>query len=684
MSDLIKIFSFGAPYLKKYWFRLVAGILLGVLFGLSNATFVVATKALVERLTPKTKDTISVPTNGVTTISVATVTNHADELVLSNSQPALLLSNSYSVRVKIDPHVTQTTLTSGADESIEKAKKKFKLLSKITAAFSSAIDPWLPSLDHSITVRQIIGGFLFLPILIAFRGFIGYLSSYCLAWVSERVIRDLRLDLLTKLNSLSLDYFNRATIGELLARVNGDTGALYRCLSLGFSDLIKEPITIVSILGTLFWMNWKLTLMALVFTPLTLIPIRVLGKKVRRSITSTMTAGMSQDSLLVESFTSIRVVKAFCLEKLQLSRFEKIYSDLVRIGMKSVQARELVNPIVETISALGLGIVILFIFVYHVPIGDLMGFLIGVTTMYAPIKKLGNIHVYFQQAGVGANRLVEIFKEQPSVQEKPDAKPLPQFARELKFENVGFAYPARGAQPKNKKEKPVLQNFSLTIPRGMKLGIAGESGSGKSTLINLVFRFYDPTTGRILIDGVDLRDVSVFDLRQQMALVSQEVVIFDQSVADNIACGKEGATRQEIEAAAKAASVHNFIVGLPQGYDTRVGERGTTLSGGQRQRIAIARAFIRNAPILVLDEATAALDSQAEAKVQAAIDRLAENRTVICIAHRLSTLASMDRILVLKDGVVVEQGTFAELVAMDGVFADMARKQGISSPPATA
>jgi subfamily B ATP-binding cassette protein MsbA len=217
----------------------------------------------------------------------------------------------------------------------------------------------------------------------------------------------------------------------------------------------------------------------------------------------------------------------------------------------------------------------------------------------------------------------------------------------------------------------------LTIPRGLKLGVAGESGSGKTTLLNLIFRFYDPTSGRVTIDGIDLRDVAVRDLRALMALVSQEVVLFDQTVAENIACGKPGATRAEVEAAARAAFAHEFICQLPQGYDTRVGERGTTLSGGQRQRLAIARAFVRDAPILVLDEATAALDSKAEAEVQAALDRLAEHRTVICVAHRLSTLSSMDRIIVLRDGRLIEEGSFEKLLQAGGAFAEMAARQGI-------
>lgn len=670
MSNLLQIFRFGWPYMRRYWHRLVAGILLGILFGASNASFVLATRAIVDRLTPKSNDTVIVPENKPLNLGIVGMTNLGTNLPLSieNGNPHLNVSNVAIIRFLVDSNATTVSLASS--ESGAQKKGKLQFLNTLAAKIYSAVDPWLPARDSKPTWQRMLGGFLLLPLMIAFRGYIGYLGSYCMSWVSERVIRDLRLDLLKKLNSLSLDYFNRATIGELLARVNGDTGALYRCMSLGFSDLIKEPISVVAILCALFWMNWKLTLMAIIFMPMTLVPIRILGKKVRRAVTSSLTAGMTQDSLLVEVFSSIRVVKAYCLEKTQLARFGDIYDRLVRIGMKSVQARDLVNPTVETISACGLGVVILFIFYYDVSIPDLMGFLIGVTAMYTPIKKLGNLHIYFQQASVGAQRLVDLFKQEPTVKENPNAKPLPQFSREIRFENVSFGY---------RDERPVLRNVNLTLPRGQKLGIAGESGSGKSTLVNLALRFYDPTEGRITIDGQDFRDVKVNDLRQQMALVSQEIVIFDQTAAANIACGREGATIEEVHAAARSAQAHKFISELPGGYDERLGERGQNLSVGQRQRISIARAFVRNAPILVLDEATAPLDAKTEAEVQADIDRLAEHRTVICIAHRLSTLANMDRVIVLQDGQIVEDDTFVNLVRANGIFADMARRQGIKA-----
>jgi subfamily B ATP-binding cassette protein MsbA len=318
---------------------------------------------------------------------------------------------------------------------------------------------------------------------------------------------------------------------------------------------------------------------------------------------------------------------------------------------------------------LGMGLLILYIIHKQLQLGDVVGYFTGMIFFYTSIKKLAGMHVMFQQTRIGVERLASIMTEQPSIKEDPQARPVTGFHSALRFENVTFAYGSI----------PVLQDIGLEIKCGQKLGVAGESGSGKSTLVNLVLRFYDPTAGSIQIDGLDLRQARIGDVRSQMALVSQEIVLFNETVADNIAYGKPGATRAEIETAAKAAFAHDFILQLPKGYETFIGEKGVTLSGGQRQRLAIARAFVRNAPLLVLDEATASLDSQAEAEVQAAIDRLEENRTVICVAHRLSTLTKMDRIIVLTAGRIVEQGTFNELLRQNGVFAAMARKQGIDT-----
>ena len=609
MNDLVRVFRFGWPYFRRYWSRLTAGILLGVLFGLSNASFVWATKTLITRMSPE-----------------------PSARKIDKPQPS-----AGALKVRLEER---------------------------TQAW---VDPWLPSASRPVDWRQVLGGVLFFPLLVAIRGFVGYLSSYCMAWVSERVVNDLRVDVLKKLTGLSLDFFNRSTLGDLLTRVNGDTLSLQRCLSLGFSDLIKEPITIVGILAALCLIDWRLTLGAMIFFPVCVVPIIVLGRKARRASKATVDVNVTQASLLVEMLSGIRVVKAFGMEAQQVERFRKLSRDLVHYGMKGIRAREQINPIIETVSMIGFGLLIVYVAYQHRNIGDMVGFLTGLVFFYTPVKKLAGLHVLFEQTSVGVGRLMHILTEQPSVRESPQAKPLSRFTSAIEFQGLSFSY----------GKQPVLRDIDLKISRGMKLGVAGESGSGKSTLVNLLFRFYDPTAGAIRIDGVDLREMSVRDLRQLMALVSQETVLFDLTVAENIACGKPGATRAEIEFAARAAYAHDFIMDLPEGYDSRIGERGVTLSGGQRQRLCIARAFVRDAPILVLDEATAALDSQAEAEVQDAIERLEENRTVICVAHRLSTLAAMDRILVLSQGRIVEQGGFGELLRAGGAFAAMAKRQAI-------
>lgn len=616
---LADIIRFGAPYLRRYRLALAAGVLFAALFGLSNGTLVWGTKTILERFHP--------------------------------------------------PPAEQTS----SDGQPRKASLKTK-----THQF---VDPWLPRVGRAIDARQIVGGLLFLPAIVGLRGLSQFLSATSMASVSERVVNDLRGDVLVKLQSLSLDYFNRSTMGDLLQRINGDTAALNRCLSVGFRDAVKEPFTMLGIIIALCAIDWKLTLCAIAVTPLCLIPISALGARARAAGARGVKANISQSSLLVEMLSGIRVVKALNLEQEQTSRFRTLSKELIGATLKSVRAREQINPIIETFSMFGLGLLIIYVFFSGRTTPEMVAFLSGMILFFTPVKKLASLHLLLQESKIGVTRLAQVLAEQPSVKESAHALSLTEFSRAIRFRGVSFAY----------ETQVVLDDVDLEIPRGAKIGIAGDNGSGKSTLLNLLLRFYDPTDGTVEIDGVDLRNVRVSDLRNLIGLVNQEVVIFDQSVADNIGCAKPGATKAEIEAAARAAGCHDFILQLPNQYKTRVGERGVRLSGGQRQRVSIARAFVRDAPIIVLDEATASLDARAEADIQTTVDQLEEHRTVICVAHRLSTLAAMDRIIVLSAGRIIEEGTFNELLSAGGTFARMARQQGLASrqrdraaPPAAA
>jgi ABC-type multidrug transport system fused ATPase/permease subunit len=617
------VFGFAVKYMRPYWRRLAIGIVLGCVCGLTASTFMAATRTMINRLDPQ-----------------------------SVEKPAP------STKAKATPG--QVQLASGLKEKFVQWK----------AQAYEIVDPWLPRAGLKLDWRQIMGGLIFLPLLAMVRGVTDYWSNYCMGWVSERVVNDLRCDILTKLTSLSLDYFNRSTTGDMLTRMNADTVNLHRAMRQATGDLIKESFTMISVLVFLFFVDPKLTLFVLVFVPVVVLPLFVLGKKARRASREGRKANVGQSSLLHEALTGIRVLKAFNLEARQNERFRDFSKKLIHHSMKGIQAKEMASPLIELIASLGLGALVIYLFWSRQSIGDLVTFIVGVALFFNPVKKLAAVHILFEQASAGVERIVELLREKPSVMDPAHPKPLKSFGKEIRFENVDFSYGSA----------PVLRGVHLRIPRGFKVGIAGESGSGKSTLVNLLFRFYDVTGGTIKIDGLDVREVSFADLREHMALVSQDVFVFRTSVAENIGAGKIGATRAEIEAAARAANAHEFIMALEHGYDTVIGERGMTLSGGQRARLAIARAFVRNAPILVLDEATASLDSQTELEVQKEIDRLEENRTVISVAHRLSTLSGMDHIIVLSKGRIVEQGTFEDLVRAGGTFSSMAARQGIFAP----
>ncbi len=632
MARVFLIFRFSWPYVRGYRWRLYGAILAGVMFGVSNAGVLWLTRTVIERL--------------------GAGESAAERAVVSGAEP---LSEASFVKRSFPR-------AASALESVA---------ASVGDAVSGVVDRWFPKAGDPVTVFQLLGALLGLPLLVSIRSGGEYLSAYWMSWVGERVVNDLRVEVLEKLSQLSLSYFNRAKMGDMITRINGDTLMLQQCISHGVRHSVTDPVTIVAVFLTLVFIDWQMMLGAVVLLPVCLLPVVIFGRKARRASAERVKAGVTQSSLIVEMLSAIRVVKAFALEEREVRRFRRLSRQFFGHTMKGVRSQEIVGPIIETASMVAVGALIVFVAHTERRVSDLMVFFLGLIMFYMPVKKLARLHVLFEQTSVGVGRLRGILAERPEVQDSPRAVSVRGFTESIRFENVSFAY----------RERPVLQEVDLTIPRGLKLGIAGESGSGKSTLIHLLFRFFDPTAGAVRFDGADLRELKIQDCRKLLALVSQDVVVFDQSVAENIRCGRLDATREEIVEAARQAHAADFIGKLEAGFETRLGERGVSLSGGQRQRIAIARAFVRNAPILVLDEATAALDAKSEAEVQAAIDALAANRTVICIAHRLSTLQVMDEIVVLEEGRIAERGSYPSLLSQGGIFAGMARRQGIEARP---
>ncbi|MFM8357403.1 MAG: ABC transporter ATP-binding protein, partial [Verrucomicrobiota bacterium] len=492
MNHLRDILRFALPYLRPYWTRIVLGVALGIIFGTSNAAVVWGAKVLIERLSP--------PSEALAAVSA---------------------------------------LSTGGGQTAGLARQ----VASVDQVLRGFLDPWLPLAGRPPDLRQIAGGLFLLPLLMSLRGFLNYLSSYFLGWAGERVVNAIRLDVMRKFTRLSIDFFNRAKLGDLLTSMNADVAQLQRALAVGVSDLVKEPVTILSVAVLLLAINWQLTLFVMVFLPLCIVPVSILGRKVRRAARASVQAVTEQSSQLIEALSGMRVVKAFNLEDRQFERFQELSRQLVHHAMKGLQARELSNPLIEAVSALGIGILITFIYLKGIQFADMVTFLLGVVSFYTPVRRLAALHVIFTQASVSVDRLVAVLREQPTVQDPPRPRSLPAFQRDLRFEHVSFRY----------TDRDVLRDFQLVIPRGQRLGVAGESGSGKSTLVNLLFRFYDPTAGRLLIDGLDFREVAAAALRSQMALVSQEIVLFDQTVAENIAAGRPVATRAEVEEAARAA-----------------------------------------------------------------------------------------------------------------------------------
>ncbi len=497
-----------------------------------------------------------------------------------------------------------------------------------------------------------------LPLLTILRGIGDFASRYMIEWVGKRVVRDMREKLFDHTLKLSMGYFTRSRSGELMSRITNDTMMIENAVSTFIGDLIREPFVLIGGVSYICWLNWQLALLSLVVFPICILPVAHFGRKVRRAAREGQARLANLAAVLQEALTGMRIVKAFGMEDYERRRFNEEAKATFSRAMKVTRANAAIEPIIVFLAAAGAIPVLFYANFTGMKLAELITFFVAMLMMYQPVKKLSKLHLAIQQSSAAADRIFELLDTPIGVTDRTNAVEFRSPVQRIAFEHVGFAY----------DNEPILQNVSLTVGAGRCVAFVGSSGAGKSTLVSLVPRFYDVTAGRILLNDLDLRDLTQTSLRQQIGMVTQETILFNDTVANNIAYGTANASREAIMEAARRAHAHDFISEMPEGYDTVIGERGVRLSGGQRQRLAIARAILRNPPILILDEATSALDTESERAVQAALDELMAHRTVLAIAHRLSTIMHADCIYVLDAGRVVETGTHAELLALNGTY----------------
>ena len=494
---------------------------------------------------------------------------------------------------------------------------------------------------------------LLVPVVMILRGFFSYLNAYQMSWVSLRVLNDIRSKLFGSIVSQSMEFFDQARAGRLMSRVMNDTKVAQSTLSQLSVNLFKQPIALVTGMAAVLYIDWKFSLITLVLFPICIIPVAIYGRKVRKAGKAEEQLAGEMNVILQETFSGIRVIKSFAREKLMTGLFENATLRQFRNSLRVKKSTEITTPLVEIVAAVGVGIALFYVYLAELSAAKFLALMAGIFLLYEPVKALSRIHLQLQKCLAATTSIFELMRRPRTVTEAQDAVALPVCRGEIVLEDVGFSYGAHA---------PALRGVSLRVAPGQRVALVGPSGAGKSTILSLILRFYDPQQGAVRLDGHDIRTLQIESLRSHIGIVTQDTFLFHDTIFNNIRFGRPDATREEVEEAARQAYAQEFILAQPQGYDSVVGDKGCLLSGGQQQRLSIARALLKNAPILLLDEATSALDSESERMIQSALEKLASGKTVVAIAHRLSTVLTADLIAVMSGGTVVATGTHAELL----------------------
>jgi subfamily B ATP-binding cassette protein MsbA len=576
----------------------------------------------------------------------------------------ILFSIFSGVSIYLAIPLLETLFSQDYISALNKLGSSSGFLSDLKNTFFSFLFRYVFSGTHSEALIKIC-----IVIIIAFflKNISGYLQAYFMAYVEQGLVKDIRNEVYRHLHTLSLGYFTSERTGNLISRITNDVNIINTGISATFLNLVREPLLIVVFLMIAVSINWRLTLISLLVLPFALYFISKLGLRLHKESRISQERMADITSVLQETISGVKVVKAFGMEEFENKKFQTQTWRYFKSLLKITRIRNLASPITEFLSVVAGVVIIWYGGMQVLELGtmrasEFLTFLIAIFQIMPPVKELTSVNNRIQESTSAAKRVFEILDIEPDIKEAPNAIELKEFKDEIVFENVWFSYNG------TKNGDFILKGINLKVKKGEILAIVGPSGAGKSTLVDLIPRFYDPTEGRILIDGIDLRMIKIKSLRDKIGIVTQETILFNDTIRNNIAYGLEDCPIDKIIEVAKAANAHDFIMQLPNGYDTVIGERGMKLSGGQRQRISIARALLKNPPILILDEATSNLDAESEILVQEAIERLMQNRTVFVIAHRLSTIRNADRIIVIDNGRIVQEGRHEELIHQDGLY----------------